>query len=108
MPHLTFFIFAGKGVFQGRLRRKLARYIRAVRSTPVYRGRPVNIQIDNSRDALLTDFGKDTLRDRYTLPGESYQEMFARVAAEFAAIEGAVLFHGAHNKHELTFARLAA
>ena len=28
-------------------------------------------------------------------------------AAAFAAIEGAVLFHGAHNKHELTFARLA-
>lgn len=27
--------------------------------------------------------------------------------AEFAAIPGAVLFHGAHNKHELTFARLA-
>ena len=30
------------------------------------------------------------------------------VAAEFAAIPGAVLFHGAHNRHELTFARLAA
>ncbi|WP_237215902.1 SAM-dependent methyltransferase [Falsiroseomonas oryziterrae] len=29
------------------------------------------------------------------------------VAAEFAGIEGAVLFHGAHNKHELMFARLA-
>jgi 23S rRNA (cytidine2498-2'-O)-methyltransferase len=29
------------------------------------------------------------------------------VAAEFASIPGAVLFHGAHNKHELTFARLA-
>lgn len=28
--------------------------------------------------------------------------------AEFAAIPGAVLFHGAHNKHELTFARLGA
>ncbi len=28
-------------------------------------------------------------------------------AAEFAAIPGAVLFHGAHNKHELMFARLA-
>lgn len=28
-------------------------------------------------------------------------------AAGFAAIPGAVLFHGAHNKHELTFARLA-
>lgn len=27
------------------------------------------------------------------------------IAAEFAAIPGAVLFHGAHNKHELTFAR---
>jgi 23S rRNA (cytidine2498-2'-O)-methyltransferase len=29
------------------------------------------------------------------------------IAAAFAAIPGAVLFHGAHNKHELTFARLA-
>jgi len=29
------------------------------------------------------------------------------VVADFAAIPGAVLFHGAHNKHELTFARLA-
>ncbi len=28
-------------------------------------------------------------------------------AAAFAAIPGAVVFHGAHNKHELTFARLA-
>lgn len=28
------------------------------------------------------------------------------VAAEFAAIPGAVLFHGAHNRHELMFARL--
>ncbi|MBU8536485.1 SAM-dependent methyltransferase [Falsiroseomonas tokyonensis] len=29
-------------------------------------------------------------------------------AEAFAAIPGAVLFHGAHNKHELTFARLAS
>jgi 23S rRNA (cytidine2498-2'-O)-methyltransferase len=29
------------------------------------------------------------------------------VAARFAAIEGALLFHGAHNRHELTFARVA-
>ena len=28
------------------------------------------------------------------------------IAADFAAIPGAVLFHGFHNKHELTFARL--
>jgi 23S rRNA (cytidine2498-2'-O)-methyltransferase len=30
------------------------------------------------------------------------------IVAEFAAIPGAILFHGAHNKHELTFARLGA
>ena len=39
---------------------------------------------DPSRDALLTDFGKKTLDDRYLLPGESYQDMFARVATAFA------------------------
>lgn len=39
---------------------------------------------DPSRDALLTDFGRKTLDDRYLLPGESYQDMFARVATAFA------------------------
>lgn len=39
---------------------------------------------DPSRDALLTDFGKTTLEDRYLLPGESFQDMFARVATAFA------------------------
>ncbi|MCZ8085707.1 MAG: ribonucleoside-diphosphate reductase subunit alpha [Brevundimonas sp.] len=43
-----------------------------------------SIQIDRSRDALLTDFGKKTLEDRYLLPGESYQDMFARVATAFS------------------------
>ncbi len=38
------------------------------------------IEIDDRRDALLTEFGKATLRDRYLLPGESYQDLFARVA----------------------------
>jgi len=42
------------------------------------------VQIDRSRDALLTDFGKKTLEDRYLLPGESYQDMFARVATAYA------------------------
>ena len=37
-----------------------------------------------TRDALLTDFGKTTLEDRYLLPGESYQDMFARVAKAYA------------------------
>ncbi len=39
---------------------------------------------DSSRDALLTEFGKDTLKDRYLLPGESYQDLFARVASAYA------------------------
>jgi ribonucleoside-diphosphate reductase alpha chain len=45
---------------------------------------PYKLEIDTSRDALLTDFGKDTLRDRYLLPGESYQDMFVRVASAYA------------------------
>ncbi|QJQ31969.1 ribonucleoside-diphosphate reductase subunit alpha [Sphingomonas lacunae] len=42
------------------------------------------VTTDESRDSLLTDFGKETLRDRYLLPGESYQDLFARVAAAYA------------------------
>ncbi len=43
-----------------------------------------SVEVDRSRDALLTDFGKTTLEDRYLLPGESYQDMFARVATAYA------------------------
>jgi ribonucleoside-diphosphate reductase alpha chain len=39
---------------------------------------------DPSRDSRLTAFGKATLSDRYLLPGESYQDMFARVASAYA------------------------
>jgi len=42
------------------------------------------VVVDRSRDALLTDFGRTTLEDRYLLPGESYQDMFARVATAYA------------------------
>jgi len=42
------------------------------------------VEIDRTRDDLLTDFGRTTLEDRYLLPGESYQDMFARVATAFA------------------------
>ena len=42
------------------------------------------VEIDRSRDDLLTDFGKTTLEDRYLLPGESFQDMFARVATTYA------------------------
>ncbi|MEI6281347.1 MAG: ribonucleoside-diphosphate reductase subunit alpha [Alphaproteobacteria bacterium] len=47
-----------------------------------------DVVIDRSRDALLTDFGKTTLEDRYLLPGESYQDMFARVATAYADDQG--------------------
>ena len=43
-----------------------------------------SIILDRSRDNLLTEFGKKTLEDRYLLAGESYQDMFARVANAFA------------------------
>jgi ribonucleoside-diphosphate reductase alpha chain len=39
------------------------------------------ITIDPSRDELLTPFGKQTLKDRYLWKGETFQTMFARVAA---------------------------
>ncbi|WP_174299849.1 ribonucleoside-diphosphate reductase subunit alpha [Caulobacter sp. S45] len=42
------------------------------------------VEVDRSRDALLTEFGKTTLKDRYLLAGESYQDMFARVATAYA------------------------
>ena len=58
----------------------------------IHRGKPKPLRplkvvekvvTDPSRDALLTEFGKTTLTDRYLLPGESYQDMFARVATAF-------------------------
>ncbi|MCB2049385.1 MAG: ribonucleotide-diphosphate reductase subunit alpha, partial [Novosphingobium sp.] len=42
------------------------------------------IVTDPSRDELLTDFGKETLDDRYLLPNETYQDLFARVADAYA------------------------
>ncbi|AHE57277.1 ribonucleotide-diphosphate reductase subunit alpha [Sphingomonas sanxanigenens DSM 19645 = NX02] len=45
---------------------------------------PFPVEVDHSRDALLTDFGKETLTDRYLLPGESYQDLFVRVASAYA------------------------
>jgi ribonucleoside-diphosphate reductase alpha chain len=39
------------------------------------------VRVDRTRDCLLTDFGRATLDDRYLLPGEDYQDLFARVAS---------------------------
>jgi ribonucleoside-diphosphate reductase alpha chain len=45
---------------------------------------PSDLTLDRSRDALLTPFGKATLKDRYLLEGESFQDMFARVSCAYA------------------------
>jgi len=43
------------------------------------------MKLDYSRDSLLTEFSKTTLKDRYMLPGEeSPQEAFARAAEAFS------------------------
>ena len=41
------------------------------------------VRVDRSRDALLTDFGRATLSDRYLMPGEEFQDLFARVASRY-------------------------
>ncbi len=48
----------------------------------VERGR--SVEINSSRDDLLTEFGKATLEDRYLMPDETPQDLFARVASYFA------------------------
>ncbi len=42
------------------------------------------VTIDRARDSNLTEFGKATLLDRYLLPGESFQDLFARVAMSYS------------------------
>jgi ribonucleoside-diphosphate reductase alpha chain len=42
------------------------------------------VEVDHSRNDLITDFGKDTLQDRYLLPGETFQDLFVRVASAYA------------------------
>ena len=41
------------------------------------------VEIDRDRDALLTEFGKAVLDDRYLLPDEGYQDLFARVSSYY-------------------------
>ena len=49
----------------------------------VQSSREVTVKIDRDRDANLTQFGKAVLDDRYLLPDESYQDLFARVATHY-------------------------
>lgn len=41
----------------------------------------------SERDELLTNFGKETLKDRYLQEGESFQDLFKRVALAYSANE---------------------
>ena len=61
-----------------------AAYEKAESDSKSVDARRFDIVTDESRDALLTEFGKDTLQDRYLLPGENYQDLFARVASAYA------------------------
>ena len=65
---------------QGGARRKLA----ARGDSKAVKPQLYPVEVDHSRDALLTDFGKETLNDRYLLPGERYQDLFVRVASAYA------------------------
>jgi ribonucleoside-diphosphate reductase alpha chain len=56
----------------------------AKRTSKTVDSRAFDVVTDTSRDSLLTDFGKETLNDRYLLPGENYQDLFARVASAYA------------------------
>ncbi len=44
----------------------------------------ITVKVDRTRDANLSSFGKAVLQDRYLLTGESYQDLFARVASYYA------------------------
>ena len=46
--------------------------------------KPFTVKIDNKKDDRLTVFGKAVLKDRYLMPGESCQDLFARVASFYA------------------------
>ncbi|MFN7902616.1 MAG: ribonucleoside-diphosphate reductase subunit alpha [Holosporales bacterium] len=50
----------------------------------VQRPSGIKVTVDHRRDAKLTDFGRAVLDDRYLLPGETYQDLFARVATYYA------------------------
>ena len=43
-----------------------------------------SVKIDHKKDEGLSNFCKAVLKDRYLMPGESYQDLFARVAAYYA------------------------
>ncbi len=47
-------------------------------------GKKFTINIDHKNDEKLSNFGKAVLKDRYLMPGESPQDLFARVVSYYA------------------------
>jgi ribonucleoside-diphosphate reductase alpha chain len=45
---------------------------------------PYTIKLDHKKNDLLSDFGKAVLIDRYLLPDETFQDLFARISAFYA------------------------
>jgi len=43
-----------------------------------------NVKTNSKKDDKLSNFGKAVLKDRYLMPNESYQDLFARVSAYYA------------------------
>ncbi len=44
----------------------------------------ITIQTNPKKDERLSNFGKAVLKDRYLMPGETYQDLFARVVCYYA------------------------
>ncbi len=44
----------------------------------------ITIKVDHKNDEKLSNFGKAVLKDRYLMPGESYQDLFSRVVSYYA------------------------
>tara|TARA_B100000686_G_scaffold342408_1_gene421513 strand:+ start:22091 stop:23956 length:1866 start_codon:yes stop_codon:yes gene_type:complete len=65
-----------EGVYQGKNQGDMLNIVQ------VERGK--SVEINAERDNLLTEFGKATLEDRYLMPDETPQDLFARVASYFA------------------------
>ena len=41
------------------------------------------VEQDAAKNVKLTDFGKAVLQDRYLMPNETYQDLFARVSEKY-------------------------
>ena len=55
-----------------------------ISAKPINPKQEFSVKIDIKNDDKLSNFGKAVLKDRYLLPNESYQDLFARVATYYA------------------------